>query len=110
MAHDLLKSSPKGPSRACKLSLKCKHWNDLPIAHAESKVITKNQSLLVLGSRGTSKTTLLKGIAERLKNALGKTVDVISKTHCASAQAGGCTADHWVRKHIINGTCSADFV
>ena len=72
-------------------------------------MIAKGQSLLVLGSPGTGKTTLIQGITERLKS-LGKTVDIISKTHCASARAGGCTADHWIRKKVINGTCSADFV
>ena len=76
---------------------------------AESKVITKHQSLLVLGSPGTGKTTLLQGVTESLRS-IGKTVDIISKTHCASAKAGGCTADHWIRKKVINGTCSADFV
>jgi ATP-dependent exoDNAse (exonuclease V) alpha subunit len=72
-------------------------------------VITKNQSLLVLGSPGTGKTTLLQGITERLRS-LSKTVEIISKTHCASARAGGCTADHWIRKKVINGSCSADFL
>jgi Cdc6-like AAA superfamily ATPase len=76
---------------------------------AESKVIVKGQSLLVLGSPGTGKTTLLQGVTERLRSR-GKIVDIISKTHCASARAGGCTADHWIRKKMINGTCSADFV
>jgi len=84
-------------------------WNDLCQEDAEHRVVIKNQSLLVLGSPGTGKTSLLQGITERLKS-LGKTVDIISKTHCASARAGGCTADHFVRKHIINGTCSADFL
>ena len=64
---------------------------------------------MVLGSPGTGKTTLIQGVTERLRS-LGKTVDIISKTHCASARAGGCTADHWIRKKVINGTCSADFV
>ena len=37
-------------------------------------------------------------------------VDIISKTHCASARAGGRTADYWIRRHIINGDCSADYI
>ena len=40
---------------------------------------------------------------------MGKTVDIISKTHCACARAGGCTADHWIRKKVQNGSCSVDF-
>mgnify|MGYP001454115674 CR=1 FL=1 len=109
---DLLKSNPRRPSRSFKLTLKNVlplGWNDLSIEEAESKVITKNQSLLVLGSPGVGKTTLIQGITERLRS-IEKTVDTISKTHCASARAGGKTADHWVRKHIINGSCSADFL
>ena len=47
---------------------------------------------------------------DRRLRSLGKTVDLISKTHCASARAGGCTADHLIRKKVINGTCSVDFV
>ena len=65
--------------------------------------------MLVLGSPGTGNTTFIRGITERLRS-IGKTVDIISKTHRASARAGGCTADHWIRKTVINGTCSADFV
>ena len=33
---------------------------------------------------------------------------MISKTHSASSRAGGVTAYHWVRRHVINGACSAD--
>ena len=43
-----------------------------------------------------------------LLRAQGKKVDVISKTHSASSRAGGCTADHWVRRHVIHGACNAD--
>ena len=105
---DLLKSNPKRPSRSCKLNVKSIQWNDLSPTDAESRVIVKGQSLLVLGSPGTGKTTLLQGITERLRS-LSKTVEIISKTHCASTRAGGCTADHWIRKHVINGSCAADF-
>ena len=40
--------------------------------------------------------------------AAGKRVDIVSKTHVASNRAGGCTADHWVRRHVINGASSCD--
>ena len=106
---DRMKTCPMRPSRTCKLTLPSLHWKELPIDEAESKVIVRNESLLVVGSPGTGKTTLLQGITERLRS-LGKRVDIISKTHCASSRAGGKTADHWVRKHIINGSCSADYV
>ena len=84
---DFLKSNPKRPTRSCKLTMKSIQWNDLSIVDSESRVIAKGQSLLVLGSPGTGKTTLIQGITERLRS-LGKTVDIISKTHCASARAG----------------------
>ena len=73
---DRLKSNPKRPSRSCKLNVKSIQWNDLSPTDAESRVITKIQSLLVLGSPGTGKTTLLQGITERLRS-LGKSVEII---------------------------------
>lgn len=86
---DLFKCNPNRPARKCKLVFSIRSWHDLSVAEAEGKVIVKGQSLLVLGSPGTGKTTLLQGITERPRS-LGKTVDIISKTHCASARAGGC--------------------
>ena len=37
-------------------------------------------------------------------------VHVISKTHGASSRAGGVTADYWVRRHVLHGSCSAEVV
>ena len=37
-------------------------------------------------------------------------MDIISKTHCACQLAGGVTADHYVRRHILHGACTTDFV
>jgi hypothetical protein len=48
-------------------------------------------------------------LAEKLR-VLGKKVDIISKTHTASERAGGCTADHYVRRHILHGACLADVI
>ena len=72
-------------------------------------MIVKRGALIVTGSQGTGKTTYLQGIAERLMSLRLK-VDIISKTHCASARTGGRTADYWIRRHIINGDCSADSI
>ena len=58
---------------------------------------------------GTGKTFFIKDLVEKLK-ALGKRVDIISKTHTASERAGGCTADHYVRRHILHGACMADVI
>ena len=63
----------------------------------------EKESLFVQGIAGTGKTTYCQGIVERLK-AAGERVDVISKTHVASRRAGGVTADHWVRRHVVNGS------
>ena len=106
---DLLKTNLKRRSRSCKLNDKNPQWSDLSTVDAESRIVVKGQSLLVLGSPGTSKTILLQGITERLRS-LGKTVDIISRTLCASTRASGCTADHRIRKKHMNGSCSADLI
>ncbi len=67
----------------------------------------EGESLLCVGIAGTGKTTYLQGVVERLR-ASGKRVDIVSKTHVASNRAGGVTADHWVRSHVINGAPSCD--
>jgi hypothetical protein len=46
-------------------------------------------------------------MVEKLRS-LGKKVDVVSKTHTASARVSGVTLDHWVRRHVLHGTCNAD--
>ena len=65
------------------------------------------QSLLVLGSPGTGKTTLCRTFHERLQS-LDKKTAIISKTHAAAVRAGGCTADHFVRKFLTTGSCGVD--
>ncbi len=62
---------------------------------------------MCVGVAGTGKTTFLQGVVERLR-ASGKRVDIVSKTHVASQRAGGVTADHWVRRHVLNGVPSCD--
>jgi hypothetical protein len=64
-------------------------------------------SLLCTGIAGTGKTTYVRGIVERLRKD-GKVVDIISKTHTASRRAGGVTADHWVRRHVMHGVPRCD--
>ena len=54
-------------------------------------------------------TTFLHGVVERL-GASGKKADIVSKTHVASNRAGGVTADHWVRRYVINGSPSCDCI
>ena len=106
---DLLKCNPKLPTRAQTLSIPPQVWRDLDVEEATQRVID-GDSLLVLGIAGTGKTHYCQGIVEQLRS-FGKRVDVISKTHNASRRAGnGVTADHWVRKHVLHGCCSADYL
>jgi hypothetical protein len=59
----------------------------------------------VNGIAGTGKTHFMKTLVARLRTD-GKRVDCISKTHTASERMGGVTADHYVRRHILHGSCS----
>jgi hypothetical protein len=71
--------------------------------------VLRGESLLLLGIAGTGKTYRAQGIVERLRHS-GKRVDVISTTHTASRRAGGATADNWVRRHVLHGSASCDFL
>jgi hypothetical protein len=103
---DYLQTSPELPRRACELALAPRAWHE-PSRLAE-RVVGGN-SLLVLGLAGTGKTHLMRELVAHLR-ARGKRVDIISKTHTASSRAGGVTADHWVRRHVLHGSNSADVV
>jgi hypothetical protein len=83
-------------------------WRDLGEIEAEERVLL-GESLLLLGITGTGKTHRAQGIVERLRHG-GKKVDVISKTHTASRRAGGVTADHWVRRYVLHGSVSCDYL
>ena len=37
-------------------------------------------------------------------------MDVIAKCHTAAVRAGGCTGDHYVRRTILHGACTADVI
>ena len=99
--RDLLGCEPATPTRTWKLALQSRSWSQLESEEGERRVL-EGRSLLVQGIAGTGKTTFCQGIVERLTSA-GERVDIISKTHVASRRAGGVTADHWVRRHVING-------
>ena len=106
---DRMCTNPELPRRAAPtpetLSLV---WRELTEQEAEARVFDGG-SLLVLGIAGVGKTHFLRGIVERLR-AMGKSVDVISKTHSAARRAGGTTADHWVRRHVLHGACTCDYL
>ncbi len=96
---DPLKSNPGLPERAWDLLLPARAWALLDPEEGERRVLDGG-SLLVTGIAGTGKTTYVRGIVERLRTDK-KVVDIISKTHTASRWAGGVTADHWVRRHVM---------
>jgi hypothetical protein len=83
-------------------------WRDLDEVAAEERVL-RGESLLVVGIAGTGKTTYVQGLVERLRHS-GKRADVVSKMHTASRRAGGVTADHWARRHILHGSATCDFL
>ena len=66
------------------------------------------ESLLLTGYPGTGKTHLARKIVEALRE-LGDTVHIITKTHAAvqNVGLGAQTADHWVRRNVRSGRCSA---
>ena len=65
------------------------------------------ESLLLTGFAGTGKTHLAKRIVEALREH-----GVITKTHAAvqNVGLGAQTADHWVRRNVRNGHCSATWL
>ena len=103
-ARDLMLSRPESlPQRSPhQLELMDRSWCNLQPDIGEASVL-RGESLLILGLAGTGKTTYVRGLVERLR-ADGKSVDIISKTHTAAKRAGGVTADHWVRRYLVNGS------
>ena len=77
-----------------------------PVSHC-----LDSESLLLTGFPGTGKTHLAKKIVEALREH-GDTVHIITKTHAAvqNVGLGAQTADHWVRRNVRNGHCSATWL
>ncbi len=84
------------------IQLQPRDYRDCSPEEGERRVLG-GESLLVLGIAGVGKTHYCRGVVERLR-AAGEKVDIISKTHIASRRAGGVTADHWVRRNVVNGS------
>jgi hypothetical protein len=85
-------------------------WQQLSNESADSadsaeEHVLNGGSLLVQGSPGTGKTYFVRTLVSKLREK-GKSVDIISKTHAAVQNfgEGAVTADHWVRRHIRNGS------
>ena len=105
---DLMKSKPQLPSRTWVISDRPRNWRTLDADEAERRAL-EGESPVVHGIAGTGKTTFLQGVVERLRS-IGKYIDVNSKTHVASNRAGGVTADHWVRRYVIDGAPSCNCI
>ena len=104
--RDLMAMSPQHPRRHATYTPPDLTWRDVDEAEAE-RLVVNGGSLLVLGIAGTGKTFLCSRLVETLR-ALGKRVDVMAKTHTAAVRAQGDTADHYARRHILHGACTAD--
>ena len=74
-----------------------------------TQAVLNRENVFVQGIAGTGKTHYMLGLAEQLKSP-GKKVNVITKTHTASARADGCTADHYVWRCILHGACTTDMI
>jgi hypothetical protein len=106
--RDPMKMDPKRPCRDADYVHRQPAMRELDEDEARRRVAS-GESLLVEGLAGVGKTHFLQSLVQELR-AQGKSVAIISKTHCASARAGGITADAFVRRHLIHGSCIFDCV
>ena len=81
-------------------------WRDLAEDEARETVLAGG-CLALEGVAGTGKSTWVSALAAEIA-ASGRSLSAVSKTHCASSRVQGVTADHWVRRHVLNGACSTD--
>jgi len=102
---DRMKSNVKLPQRSCERpSVEALAYTERMPVEGESLEM-QGKSLLVQGIACSGKSYDCNKIVERLR-ASGVKVDIVAKTHTASARAGGCTLDHWCQRHVLNGAPS----
>jgi hypothetical protein len=106
--RDPMKMDPKRPCRDADYVHRQSMMRELDEDEARKRVAS-GESLLVEGIAGVGKTHFIQSLVQELR-AQGKSVAIISKTHCASARAGGITADAFVRRHLIHGSCIFDCI
>ena len=99
--RDLMRMNPHVPQRDSSFTWAPRRWRELSEEEA-TKAVLSGENLAIMGIPGVGKTHFAMRLVEQLK-ALGKKVDIIAKTHTASARAGGVTADHYVRRAILHG-------
>ncbi len=87
-------------------------WQDLNEEEA-AQLVLDGGSLAIEGVAGVGKTHWVGALAAGIR-ATGRSFSAVSKTHCASSRlcpyCHACTADHWVRRHVLNGACSTDIL
>jgi len=110
-AKDLMKSRGAMPRRdAGELTPADLTWRDLSEEEAR-EVVLAGGNLAIEGTAGVGKSTWVGALAAEIA-AGGRTLAAVSKTHCASSRLGkycpSSTADHWVRRHVLNGAVSAN--
>ena len=110
---DLMKGEATIPTRkdTDPYSHTTREWCCLTEREAEAKVLNEGASLFCQGIAGTGKTHYMKGLIARLR-ALGKKVDLISKTHTACSRMGpdAMTCDAYSQRKIRHGVCNADVI
>jgi hypothetical protein len=104
--QDLMQMNPGHPKRDASYAHTRAVMRELDQEEATRRVLA-GESLLIEGIAGTGKSYFAQQLVQALR-AQGKSVAIMSKTHTASSRIGGCTADHWVRRHILNGAATAD--
>jgi len=110
-AKDLMKSRGAMPRRDAGALVPANLvWRDLSEEEA-ARLVLAGGSLAIEGVAGTGKSTWVGALAAEIA-AGGRTLSAVSKTHCASSRLSkycpANTADHWVRRHVLNGACSTD--
>ena len=105
---DLMKMETGLPKRGGTLAIPPMQWPELPEAQAIQAALA-GHNRFIRGTAGMGETHVALKLVESLRS-LKKKVNIITKAHIASARAGGCTADHYVRRSILHGCCSADII
>ena len=81
------------------ISINKREWRD----------VDPYEAIAIFGPPGCGKSWTASKLIEILR-AQNKKVAVVSKTHTAAMNLGGCTCNHFCFKHILHGGFSGDFV
>jgi len=106
-AEDMMRSNGNMPQRKSTVAPEITPLTYIERTQVDGElVVIQGGSLFVQGIAGTGKSLYCSKLVERLR-AAGVRVDACAKTHTASARLpDGCTLDHWVQRHVLNGAPS----